>query len=260
MTMESPDSQQHGELYAVSECDSIDVVSRTPVGSKKKVKIVEPWEYLQLPEAGESKRRCHPYKSILKELSTEDSAFPESIQQHTEENRIQSPLTTMTCPTQWHPLTTVIPTCMSGPNGMQGLPAFAMSNPGGPKPGDMVPYVGLAGDGTTFYIPGNGVLVPAASGEMPAHQIHTPGSGLPHGIVMAASSTSLHIPQQIAEEVTRKREMRLMKNREAAKACRLRRKEYIRCLESHNAMLEMHIKQLMQELEAYRNMYSQSAE
>lgn len=43
--------------------------------------------------------------------------------------------------------------------------------------------------------------------------------------------------------------------REAAKACRLRRKEYIRCLESHNALLEMHNKQLIQELEAYRNMY-----
>ncbi|XP_066441772.1 cAMP-responsive element modulator isoform X3 [Eleutherodactylus coqui] len=99
----------------------------------------------------------------------------------------------------------------------------------------------------------------AATGEMPAHQIHTPGSGLPQGIVMAASSTGLIVPQHMAEEATRKREMRLMKNREAAKACRLRRKEYIRCLEGQNTMLVMENRQLKQELAAYRTLYSHGA-
>ncbi|XP_073437758.1 cAMP-responsive element modulator isoform X3 [Dendrobates tinctorius] len=99
----------------------------------------------------------------------------------------------------------------------------------------------------------------AATGEMPAHQIHTPGSGLAQGIILAASSTDLQIPQQLAEETTRKREMRLMKNREAAKVCRQRKMAYIRCLENQCNVLERQNKELEQELEMYRNLYSLSA-
>ncbi|XP_063494100.1 cAMP-responsive element modulator isoform X17 [Symphalangus syndactylus] len=51
-----------------------------------------------------------------------------------------------------------------------------------------------------------------ATGDMPAYQIRAPTAALPQGVVMAASPGSLHSPQQLAEEATRKRELRLMKN------------------------------------------------
>lgn len=56
-------------------------------------------------------------------------------------------------------------------------------------------------------------LIAAATGDMPTYQIRAPTTGLPQGVVMAASPGSLHSPQQLAEEATRKRELRLMKNR-----------------------------------------------
>ncbi|KAM3929679.1 cAMP-responsive element modulator isoform 2-T2 [Leptodactylus fuscus] len=100
----------------------------------------------------------------------------------------------------------------------------------------------------------------AATGEMPAHQIHTPGTALPQGIVVAASSTGLHIPQQLAEEATRKREMRLMKNREAARECRKKKKEYVKCLENRVAVLENQNKTLIEELKALKDLYCHKAE
>lgn len=48
---------------------------------------------------------------------------------------------------------------------------------------------------------------------MPTYQIRTPTTTLPQGVVMATSPGTLHSPQQLAEEATRKRELRLMKNR-----------------------------------------------
>ncbi|KAM4028260.1 cAMP-responsive element modulator isoform 1-T1 [Anomaloglossus baeobatrachus] len=258
-SMEPPVSQCNGSLFdVVSECESIDVVTESPINHKKKVKIVEPWEFLKIPKIDDNKRECRPYKGILKHLSSYDSEVLERTEQCTETS-IESALPPLASPSEWHPLSPEIPTCNQVQHELQELQTFPMTKQEAPNAGAIVPYVGLAGDSTPFFIPGSGFFLSAATGEMPAHQIHTPGSGLPQGIVVAASSTDLHIPQQLAEEATRKREMRLMKNREAAKACRLRRKEYIRCLENHNAMLEGHIKELMQELEIYRNMYSHSA-
>ncbi|XP_068260589.1 cAMP-responsive element modulator isoform X8 [Nyctibius grandis] len=92
----------------------------------------------------------------------------------------------------------------------------------------------------------------ATTGDMPAYQIRTP----PQAVVMAASPGTLHSPQQLAEEATRKRELRLMKNREAAKECRRRKKEYIKCLESRVAVLEVQNKKLIEELETLKHIYS----
>ncbi|XP_072010117.1 cAMP-responsive element modulator isoform X2 [Engystomops pustulosus] len=329
-TMEFLESQHIGDvLNNVSECDSINVCD-TPPSGKKKVKIVEPWEFIDSPAAGDGKKERRPLKGILKNLSCEALATvdPDVIQLCSQENRIESPLSNMAylpqwhplteevneratpetiqlckeneiqsslplmeCPQQWHPLSPEtdekavlenvqlsneknnIQSCLppmarpppwhplsAGPNGIQGLPAGPMSYPGAPESGAMVPCVGLAGVGAPFFIPHNGVLVPAATGEMPAHQIHTPGSGLPQGIVVAASSTTLHIPQQMAEEATRKREMRLMKNREAARECRKKKKEYVKCLENRVAVLENQNKTLIEELKALKDLYCHKAE
>ncbi|XP_037691561.1 cAMP-responsive element modulator isoform X12 [Choloepus didactylus] len=95
-----------------------------------------------------------------------------------------------------------------------------------------------------------------ATGDMPTYQIRAPATGLPQGVVMAASPGSLHSPQQVAEEATRKRELRLMKNREAAKECRRRKKEYVKCLESRVAVLEVQNKKLIEELETLKDICS----
>ncbi|KAM8804196.1 cAMP-responsive element modulator isoform 12-T12 [Rhynchonycteris naso] len=95
-----------------------------------------------------------------------------------------------------------------------------------------------------------------ATGDMPTYQIRAPTNALPQGVVMAASPGSLHSPQQLAEEATRKRELRLMKNREAAKECRRRKKEYVKCLESRVAVLEVQNKKLIEELETLKDICS----
>ncbi|XP_041751921.1 cAMP-responsive element modulator isoform X2 [Coregonus clupeaformis] len=98
----------------------------------------------------------------------------------------------------------------------------------------------------------------AATGDMPAYQLRSPtSSGLPQGLVMAASpgSLSMHNPPVHTEEVTRKREVRLMKNREAARECRKKKKEYVKCLEHRVAVLENQNKTLIEELKALKDIY-----
>lgn len=128
----------------------------------------------------------------------------------------------------------------------------------------------------------------AATGDMPAYQIRSPSSGLPPGVVMAASPGAMHSPQQNAEEATRKREVRLMKNRyqtpessntqsmfvcvcaywqvclicdrEAARECRRKKKEYVKCLENRVAVLENQNKTLIEELKALKDIYCHKPE
>ncbi|XP_021241611.1 cAMP-responsive element modulator isoform X5 [Numida meleagris] len=100
----------------------------------------------------------------------------------------------------------------------------------------------------------------AATGDIPSYQLRTPTTNLPQGVVMAASPAALHSPQQLAEEATRKRELRLLKNREAAKECRRRKKEYIKCLESRVAVLEVQNQKLIEELETLKDICSSKAD
>lgn len=44
--------------------------------------------------------------------------------------------------------------------------------------------------------------------------------------------------------------------REAAKECRRRKKEYVKCLESRVAVLEVQNKKLIEELESLKDIYS----
>lgn len=59
------------------------------------------------------------------------------------------------------------------------------------------------------------------------------------------------------EDQTRKREMRLLKNREAARECRRKKKEYIKCLENRVAVLENQNKALIDELKTLKELYCQ---
>ncbi|XP_047667560.1 cAMP-responsive element modulator-like isoform X4 [Tachysurus fulvidraco] len=102
--------------------------------------------------------------------------------------------------------------------------------------------------GTRHYASGSKMVVKAATGDVSAYRICSPATSLPQGVVMASSPSPLHSSQQLAEEASRKRELRLMKNRNAAKECRRRKREYINYLEVHASILEQQNKKLMEEL------------
>ena len=55
---------------------------------------------------------------------------------------------------------------------------------------------------------------------------------------------------------SRKREIRLLKNREAARECRRKKKEYIKCLENRVAVLENQNKALIEELKSLKELYT----
>ncbi|VDP05664.1 unnamed protein product [Soboliphyme baturini] len=64
----------------------------------------------------------------------------------------------------------------------------------------------------------------------------------------------------VMEEAARKRELRLLKNREAAKECRRKKKEYVKCLENRVAVLETQNKQLIEELKTLKELYCRKAD
>lgn len=59
----------------------------------------------------------------------------------------------------------------------------------------------------------------------------------------------------VPEDQSRKREIRLQKNREAARECRRKKKEYIKCLENRVAVLENQNKALIEELKSLKELY-----
>lgn len=59
------------------------------------------------------------------------------------------------------------------------------------------------------------------------------------------------------EDQQAKKQMRLLKNREAARECRRKKKEYIKCLENRVAVLENQNKALIDELKTLKELYCQ---
>ncbi|XP_032961919.1 cAMP-responsive element modulator isoform X7 [Rhinolophus ferrumequinum] len=177
------------------------------------------------------------YRKILNELSSDVHGVPKIEEEKSEEEGTPPNIATMAVPTSIYQTSTgqyiaiaqggAIQISNPGSDGVQGLQALTMTNSGAPPPGaTIVQYAAQSADGTQqFFVPGSQVVVQdeeielapshmaAATGDMPTYQIPAPTTALPQGVVMAASPGSLHSPQQLAEEATRKRELRLMKNR-----------------------------------------------
>lgn len=137
----------------------------------------------------------------------------------------------------------------------QGLQTLTMTNAspvssGGSTGGATVVQLAQGPDGQQFYIPvGN-------TGTMQAYQIST--GSLPQGVMMATNSAPLGSRDSGSEEASRKRELRLLKNREAAKECRRKKKDYVKCLENRVAVLENQNKTLIEELKALKELYCQT--
>lgn len=79
-----------------------------------------------------------------------------------------------------------------------------------------------------------------------------------HKIFNDISGPDISDNSVIAEDQTRKREIRLQKNREAARECRRKKKEYIKCLENRVAVLENQNKALIEELKSLKELYCQT--
>nr|CAG4638053.1 EOG090X0DMT [Chydorus sphaericus] len=153
----------------------------------------------------------------------------------------------------------------------QNIPTLTMTNtPGG---GAIVQYA--QGQDGQFFVP---VCV---TGDLQAYALRpsTTTAGLNSSAVVGSNAgQSLQNSKQLAEEASRemrimkgngnhsdewdpseptmqKRELRLLKNREAARECRRKKKEYIKCLENRVAVLENQNKALIEELKSLKELY-----
>ena len=118
-------------------------------------------------------------------------------------------------------------TASGGGGGGSPTPAAALPN------SSVVQYAASTQNGQTVFIPGTVAtatasgpqIISVASASAPASQTSPVSvSGSDHG-GHSGGHTGVG-------EVTRKRELRLLKNREAARECRNKKKEYIKCLEN----------------------------
>ncbi|ROL55060.1 Cyclic AMP-responsive element-binding protein 1 [Anabarilius grahami] len=208
------------------------------------------------------------YRKILNDLSSDAPGVPRIEEEKSEED-IAPAITTVTVPTpiyqtssgQYIAITQggAIQLANNGTDGVQGLQTLTMTNAAAAQPGTTILQYAQTSDGQQILVPSNQVVVQAASGDVQAYQIRTaPTSTIAPGVVMASSPA---LPSQGgAEEATRKREVRLMKNREAARECRRKKKEYVKCLENRVAVLENQNKTLIEELKALKDLYCHKSE
>ncbi|XP_034034240.1 cyclic AMP-responsive element-binding protein 1-like isoform X2 [Thalassophryne amazonica] len=207
------------------------------------------------------------YRKILNDLSSDAPAVPR-IEEEKSEDDSTSTVTTVTMPTpiyhtggQYIAITQggAIQLANNGTDGMQGLQTLTMANAAAAQPGATILQYAQTSDGQQILVPSNQVVVQSASGDVQAYQIRTASnSSIAPGVVMAASPALSSGGG--TEEVTRKREVRLMKNREAARECRRKKKEYVKCLENRVAVLENQNKTLIEELKALKDLYCHKSE
>ncbi|XP_054915066.1 cyclic AMP-responsive element-binding protein 1-like [Poeciliopsis prolifica] len=208
------------------------------------------------------------YRKILNDLSSDAPAVPR-IEEEKSEDDSGPAITTVTMPTpiyqtssgQYIAITQggAIQLASNGTDGVQGLQTLTMANAAASQPGTTILQYAQTSDGQQILVPSNQVVVQAASGDVQAYQIRTaPTSTITPGVVMTASP-ALGTGGG-TEEVTRKREVRLMKNREAARECRRKKKEYVKCLENRVAVLENQNKTLIEELKALKDLYCHKSE
>ncbi|XP_062236434.1 cyclic AMP-responsive element-binding protein 1-like [Platichthys flesus] len=205
------------------------------------------------------------YRKILNDLSSDPPAVPRIEEEKSEDDSAPT-ITTVTMPTPIYQTSSgqYIAITQGGAiqlanNGTDGLQTLTMANAGGQSGATILQYAQTS-DGQQILVPSNQVVVQAASGDVQAYQIRTaPTSSITSGVVMA-TSPALGSGTGAPEEVTRKREVRLMKNREAARECRRKKKEYVKCLENRVAVLENQNKTLIEELKALKDLYCHKSE
>ncbi|XP_029288352.1 cyclic AMP-dependent transcription factor ATF-1 isoform X2 [Cottoperca gobio] len=196
------------------------------------------------------------YRKILNELSSEEVSHGDG-----KDNQISTGVTVPT--SQIYQTSTgqyitisangTIQLATSGSEGIQGLQTVTMANTGAQQGTTILQYAQTP-DGQQILVPSNQVVVQGAGGEVQTYQIRTaPSSGsMPQTVVM---TSPMGISQGKSDDPTMKREIRLAKNREAARECRRKKKEYVKCLENRVAVLENQNKTLIEELKTLKDLY-----
>ncbi|XP_020893163.1 cAMP-responsive element modulator isoform X2 [Exaiptasia diaphana] len=211
------------------------------------------------------------YRKIFNDLSSSDSPSKiETIQEDSLEASDQniSAISTTAITYQQGSQTVTIPGTIqivtSGGEAVQGLQAMPISAGSGGAQATVVQYQAQQDGQQYIYTATPGEVQVSNTGTMytiPAGQQQYIRAGqLQQGLVLNSSGMSPNNQQVVAEEATRKREMRLMKNREAAKECRRKKKEYVKCLENRVAVLENQNKTLIEELKALKDLYCHKSE
>ncbi|XP_072238411.1 cyclic AMP-dependent transcription factor ATF-1 isoform X3 [Leuresthes tenuis] len=198
------------------------------------------------------------YRKILNELSAEEVS-------HIEGKDNSPALTGVTVPTTQIYQTSsgqyitiaangTIQLATPGSDGIQGLQTVTMANSGGAQQGPTILQYAQTPDGQQILVPSNQVVVQGAGGEMQTYQIRTAptSASLPQTVVM---TSPVGLSQGKSDDPTMKREIRLAKNREAARECRRKKKEYVKCLENRVAVLENQNKTLIEELKTLKDLY-----
>ncbi|XP_046760936.1 cyclic AMP-dependent transcription factor ATF-1 isoform X2 [Gallus gallus] len=201
------------------------------------------------------------YRKILKDLSSEDTRDRKGD----EESPGVSTVTSMSVPTPIYQTSTGqyiaiaangLQLASASADGVQGLQTLTMTNAGGTQPGTTILQYAQTSDGQQILVPSNQVVVQTASGDMQTYQIRTTPTttSLPQTVVMT-SPVTLTSQSSKTDDPQLKREIRLMKNREAARECRRKKKEYVKCLENRVAVLENQNKTLIEELKTLKDLY-----
>ncbi|XP_023646426.1 cyclic AMP-dependent transcription factor ATF-1 [Paramormyrops kingsleyae] len=203
------------------------------------------------------------YRKILNDLSSEEVA---SRNEGEEDSAASTAMTTVTVPTPIYQTSTgqyiaiapngTIQLTSPGGEGMQGLQTLTMTNSGSAQPGATILQYAQTPDGQQILVPSNQVVVQSAGGEVQTYQIRTAPttSSIPQTVVMT-SPMSISSQSTKTDDPQMKREIRLAKNREAARECRRKKKEYVKCLENRVAVLENQNKTLIEELKTLKDLY-----
>ncbi|RVE58343.1 hypothetical protein OJAV_G00208320 [Oryzias javanicus] len=210
------------------------------------------------------------YRKILNDLMSYVPALPRFEVEKSEEDSSAAAtpaITTVTVPTpiyqtssgQYIAITQggAIQLANNGTDGVQGLQTLTMTNAAAAaQPGATILQYAQTSDGQQILVPSNQVVVQAASGAY--QSCAAPAGTIAPGVVMASSPA---LPtKDVKEEVTKKREVRLMKNREAAREYRRKKKKYISCLENRVDVLQNQNVILIRELNILRGFYCHKME
>ncbi|KAG7280360.1 hypothetical protein CRUP_024152 [Coryphaenoides rupestris] len=187
------------------------------------------------------------YRKILNDLSSDAPAVPR-IEEEKSEDDTAPAITTVTMPTPIYQTSSgqYIAITQGGAiqlanNGTDGLLTMNTAT----QPGTTILQYAQTSDGQQILVPSNQVVVQAASGDVQAYQIRTASaSTLAPGVVMASSPA---LPASGGTE-------------EAARECRRKKKEYVKCLENRVAVLENQNKTLIEELKALKDLYCHKTE
>ncbi|KDR23211.1 cyclic AMP-responsive element-binding protein 1 isoform X1 [Zootermopsis nevadensis] len=224
---------QKGNVILVSKPNS---VIQTTQGSLQTLQVVDAGSDDSLSNDDDSTRkrrdiltRRPSYRKILNDLGGGEIAVGRGESSSEVDTNEDSELSSHSIPSHYQTHTaTVIPAgaiqIASQGETVQGLHTLTMTN-ATTAGGAIVQYA--QGQDGQFFVP-----------------VVTQGGGIAGGPI-------------IAEDQARKREMRLLKNREAARECRRKKKEYIKCLENRVAVLENQNKALIEELKSLKELYCQ---